>query len=324
MFGLLFQVLFYLAILSILIVVFGKWIFFIGGIIFVFWLLSLLPRSLFSWRFLHYVLGLGFSILLINGLINVVNSIGTYKASTSTENIPQTIETINENESKDYIHHVTWQDYNQKNYEIDLVINSDIVNYSSQNKNRQPIIRNVDDYDMLLSNLYNKSNDAYLRIMPKMDSIQMVNSLSRKRYAEVIVTMIQAIPYVATVEQSCNPFDYRDPRIKELLQSSPCEPFQKFGIKTPAEFLRNLKGDCDTRTLFLFGLLKKAGYDVAIYGSDYYGHSVLGINLNIEAPHYKIYNNKKYYLWEVTGKRFLPGKLPESINNLNYWTINLN
>tara|TARA_B110001469_G_scaffold26995_1_gene27744 strand:- start:924 stop:2651 length:1728 start_codon:yes stop_codon:yes gene_type:complete len=321
--GLFFQVLFFLAILFVLIAIFGKWLVLIGGIVFLLWLLTLLPSSLFSWRFLRYILSLGFAILLISGFINVFNNIGNYRNTASTDEIPLTIETINENESKDFLHHLKWQDYKNKTYETDLVINSDVVSYSSRNKNRQPNMTTVQDYDLLLSNLHNKSGDAYLRILPKMDSIKMLNSLSRKRYAEVIVSMVQSIPYVATVEQSCNPFDYQDPRIRQLLQSSPCEPNQKFGIKTPAEFLSNLKGDCDTRTLFLFGLLKKSGYDVAIYGSDYYGHSILGINLDIEATHYKVYNNKKYYLWEVTGKSFLPGELPEPINNLKYWTINL-
>lgn len=321
--GLIFQVLFYAALLFVLIAIFGKWLLFIGGIILILWLISLLPSSLFSWRFLQYVLGLGFAVLLISGFINVFNNLDTFRTTSSSDTIPQTVETINENESKDFLHHIKWQDYDRTIYETDLVINSDLVNYSSKNKNRLPSMRTANDYNLLLSNLHSKSGDAYLRIMPKMDSIKVVNSLSRKRYAEVIVTMIQAIPYVATVEQSCNPFDYQDPRIRELLQSNPCEPNQKFGIKTPAEFLSNLKGDCDTRTLFLYGLLKKAGYDVVIYGSEFYGHSVLGIHLNIEATHFKVHDNKKYYLWEVTGESFLPGELPESINNLNYWSINL-
>ena len=86
----------------------------------------------------------------------------------------------------------------------------------------------------------------------------------------------------------------------------------------------NLKGDCDTRTLFLYGLLKHEGYDVVIFGSEKYRHSILGIDLPILAPNYKWVNGTKYYLWETTNTGFEAGYIPATISNTSYWNLNLN
>lgn len=326
--GWLFTAIFYIFILFVLITIFGKSLLIIAGIIFFFWLLSLIPAEVFSWRIFHWMLGFGLLILFIAGATNFMNNFGKYRSDRTNANVKpvfQTKEIENENTSVDYTHHLVWKDYDSIPYELDVVINSDLVKNATIFKNSQPNISTETSYNRLLSNLYHRSKkDDYVRLLEKLDSIQLANNIGSQRFVEVMVSMVQSIPYYAVVENSCNPFSYQDPMIRALLSVTPCEPYTRHGIKAPAEFLMNLKGDCDTRTLFLYGLLKSRGYDVAIFGSQKYKHSLLGIALPLDKPHFKIINNKKYYLWEVTGKNFTPGIIPIEVADLKYWELNLN
>jgi hypothetical protein len=283
---------------------------------------------LFSWRGFQWLSGFILLSLLITGLINIIgnySSNSTRKKELTQSPKIETQEIANENTTVDYVHHVVWNDYDKNRYEIDLIINSDLVKKANQYKNNHPPVNTESSYSNLLSNLYQTSmTDDYVRVKEKLDSIQQVKHINRTQFANVIVSMVQSIPYFAIVEESCNPYSYQDPEIRQLLFQKPCEPYVRFGIKAPAEFLMDLKGDCDSRTLFLYGLLKSFGYDVAIFGSQKYKHSILGIVLDIERPHYKVLDNKKYFLWEVTEKEYRLGLLPKQIADLDYWNINLN
>lgn len=320
-------IIFYGFILLLFIALLGKYFFILAAIVLVIYLLSLIPTQIFSWRILRWLLGLGFIFILLTGLVNISDNFKTYKRDRTerVNPIPISEEVKNENSTIDYVHEIRWKDYSDEWYETKLVVNSDIVESAKNYRNFQPTLNSTSDYNSLLSKLYQKSQrDAYFRVTEKLDSIKSARNFGDIRFAEVIVSMVQSIPYYAIVEQTCNPLSYRDPMIRDLLVNNPCQPFVRHGIKAPAEFLKDLKGDCDTRTLFLYGLLKAKGFNVAIFGSQKYGHSLLGISLPINGRDYKIINTKRYYLWEVTAKDFKPGFLPPNINDLRYWELNLN
>tara|TARA_R110002020_G_scaffold312101_1_gene527572 strand:- start:1839 stop:3590 length:1752 start_codon:yes stop_codon:yes gene_type:complete len=326
--GLFLSVLFYIVILIILIAIFGKGILLVGLIILGFWLLNLISPFIFSWRGFRWISGFILGLFVLGGLFAIIKNFdgNTQGHGEQTENRkPETQEISKENTTVDYKHHLVWSDYDGNEYEIDLMINSDLVNSARAFKNSLPPIRTEASYSNLLSNLYQRSiRDDFEKVKLKLDSIKQAKNINKRHFSDVVVSMVQAIPYFAVVEESCNPYSYRDPLVRDLLLKKPCEPYVRFGIKAPAEFLMDLKGDCDTRTLFLYGLLKSMGYDVAIFGSQKYQHSILGIVLDIERPHYKIQHNKKYFLWEVTEKSYRPGLLPMQIATLDYWNINLN
>lgn len=320
-------IVFYGFILLLLISLFGKFFFIVAAIALVIYLLSLIPAKVFSWRIFKWLFTLGLVFILFTGLVNLSDNFRIYKEdrTEATNPLPISEEIINENETIDYVHEIKWKDYSDEWYETKLIINSDIVENATNYRNFQPSLNTASDYNSLLLNLYHISQrDAYFKVVEKLDSIKTARNFDATRFAEVIVTMVQSIPYYAIVEQSCNPLSYRDPMIRDILLNNPCEPYIRHGIKAPAEFLKDLKGDCDTRTLFLYGLLKANGFDVAIFGSQKYSHSLLGISLPIDGIDYKLIKNKKYYLWEVTAKEFKPGFLPPSINDLRYWEVNLN
>ena len=81
-----------------------------------------------------------------------------------------------------------------------------------------------------------------------------------------------------------------------------CNNVDPFGVYSPFEFVYNKTGDCDTRALLAFTILKDMGFDVAVMVSESKWHSVLGIYLpqtnNLSTG--TNFLGKKYVLWELT------------------------
>jgi hypothetical protein len=159
-------------------------------------------------------------------------------------------------------------------------------------------------------------------IMDSFRIIQTEKKLNKMEFAEMVVSCIQDIPYSFVFQEEClEPFNYEE-SIRELLEECPdcCIGNITYGIQNPVSFMKNLKGDCDTRTVMIYSVLKAFGYDVAILNSEYYRHSILGINLPASGLS-KIYNGKKYMLWETTAKYYAAGSIPATYNDISYWNV---
>ncbi len=145
--------------------------------------------------------------------------------------------------------------------------------------------------------------------------------LNQMEFAEMVVSCIQDIPYSFVFQAEC-PTENYDITTKYILEDCPecCIGHIKYGIQNPVSFIKNLKGDCDTRTVLIYSILKYFNYDVAIVNSDYYRHSIIGINLPASGLH-KIYNGKKYTLWETTAKYYEAGYLPPSFDDVTHWNV---
>ncbi|SFN61419.1 hypothetical protein SAMN04487989_10228 [Bizionia echini] len=334
--GVIFQIIGYLiyaailiGILVALISAFGWYSLWIIGFFVALWLLPKLFQVLGRFNILGYLFNLLFLGIIILSIYNLTtitssNSSNNFTPPNPTE-VPKTIEKVKENTSIDYIHLVEWKDFDENNYSTYLKVNSDYVTYENNVKQSFPYLRTEQDYNSLLNTLHTESEESLYFIYQSLDSIKAKNTISYEKFPDVIVSMIQSIPYYAILDDSCNPYDYQDQSIRELLQNNPCQGYIKYGIKSPAEFLKDLKADCDSRTLLLYSLLKHYNYDVAIFGSDYYKHSLLGIHItkNIAGLTYKVSNGKRYYLWETTNTGFEMGRISKPIRNTNYWTLNL-
>lgn len=90
----------------------------------------------------------------------------------------------------------------------------------------------------------------------------------------------------------------------------------KHEVFSPVEFLKYGKGDCDSRTILAFTLLKNLDYDVVTIRIHYYDngksswHSMLGIaGVKSADDNYFEYKNKKYYYVELTKKDWQIGEL---------------
>jgi hypothetical protein len=223
------------------------------------------------------------------------------------------------NDSNIISHFRNWKDYKSNDYMGHMnVFKSDIIDSRNLRDNLNYNISN--SYDEILMSLYKSEKSKLSLLYPMFDSIRDANNLSEMELAEVIVSCIQYIPYTLILNKNCDPTLYNDEFIKDYLniQKGDCIGNVKFGILSPSEFLENLKGDCDTRTLMLFTILTHYGYDVAIFSSNIYKHSLLGINLPIGGTS-KYINGRRYVLWETTAEGMPPGIIPAQIANTRSW-----
>jgi hypothetical protein len=115
-------------------------------------------------------------------------------------------------------------------------------------------------------------------------------SLNDLELAELVVQSIQYIPYTlihsGTHEEDKESDEWSQNYHKELKKKfgvglnyiGGCiENVEQLGVMSPLEFAYYHTGDCDTRTTFLYTILKELGFDVAILNS--IEHSMLGLNL---------------------------------------------
>jgi hypothetical protein len=159
-------------------------------------------------------------------------------------------------------------------------------------------------------------------VLKAFSEIQAAKNLNQMEFAEMVVTCIQDIPYSLVFEGECLSPENYEYEIQQILKECPdcCVGDVKFGVQNPVTFLQSLKGDCDSRTVLIYAILKHFGYDIAILNSDYYRHSILGINIPGGGT-YKTHYGKRYLLWETTNKYFKAGDVPSTFNDVSYWNV---
>ena len=276
-------------------------------------------------------------LLLIGFILSLINSF----SNNNSHNNPKPVVVENEREKvntepikdtlvknvKDSIitKYRVWKDYEGNQYEGKYQLSLNAYKDSKWYKKTLNISQNsTNSYDKIIWSLKERDAGKLNGLYKLFDSINTTNKLSKIKFAEMIVSFVQDIPYAIILEDECDARLYNDPFTKRYLlkPDALCDPFERFGINTPIEFLMNLKGDCDTRTLLLYIIFVHYNYDVALLSSEFYGHSIIGINLPINGLAY-IYNNNKYILWETTAPNCKPGIIPNEISNLNNWRISL-
>ena len=217
------------------------------------------------------------------------------------------------------VQHREWKDYDGNFYEIDLKMRTRDINNAKDNRNSFGRINSIRDYNNLyFSILEHDKTQHFDLIYAQLDSIRLVKELNKVQFAKMLVSMIQDITYVLILDGDCDWRQTRSMAVKDMLDKGiPCDPNVNGGIYSPIEFLSNLKGDCDTRTLTLFKILKHYKYDVRILNSEEVGHSILGINQKGLYGQGLIFDKKKYITWETTAKGIKPGfRLPNIQQNL--------
>lgn len=200
----------------------------------------------------------------------------------------------------------TWNDEfcTQYSLEHDSVLSAAYFRANSKVRNWQ----NDDDFwREIYKQLYFHDRFAVSALQ---DSLQRRGSgLDRDAFARMVVAFVQDIPYNYIMPKGCEGYD-----------SHPCVPNERYGILSPVEFLYRLQGDCDTRTVLLFTLLANLGYEPLIINSDEYAHSMLALNISASGDYF-LYKGKRYAFWETTNTGWLPGMIPPSMNNKNYWNV---
>ena len=180
----------------------------------------------------------------------------------------------------------------------------------------------IHSWTQLYSQLSKQDTPRLDLILDQLSSLKKEHHLNTADFAELIVTFIQDIPYALVFSEECLSSENYEQSIRQILEecANCCIGNIPYGIQNPVGFMGNLKGDCDTRTVIIYALLSHFGYDVAILNSQYYKHSILGLNIPASGS-YKIHHGKRYYTWETTNKHFTLGILPENFNNINHWEV---
>lgn len=298
------------------------------------WILSLLaPYFVWIFRALGVLLLIGF----IYSLASNWNSHGSSSyvpkpvfVDTSEEvkpDIKPVYDSINRKEIKDTIikRFRSWKDYDGNQYEGYYTIKKSALDKAIRFKNNLSVSQNtMASYDKIIHSLKENDKNELNGMYRLFDSIQEEKNLNKLKFAEMITTFVQDIPYALILESECNARLYNDKFISDYLSSPEaiCLGNQRFGINTPVEFMVTLKGDCDSRTLLLYTILTHYNYDVSVLSSELYGHSVLGINLPYNGTAYD-YFGQRYVLLETTTPNAKPGIINKEISNLNYWRISL-
>ncbi|RXR21624.1 hypothetical protein [Flavobacterium stagni] len=217
-----------------------------------------------------------------------------------------------------------WQDYDGNIYQGYYTLNFLNVKQTSRFKNNINLTSSTPrSYDQMVFMLKGNDEAKLVGMYRMFDSIKKANQLNDIKFSEMVVSCIQDIPYTLILENDCNAQLYNDKFIRDYLrQGNRCSGYQKFGINSPLEFIYTLEGDCDTRALLLYTILTHYKFDVALMSSEFYGHSMIAINLPFSGVSYN-YNNKKYVMWETTAPDIPAGRINRDFLNLNYWRISL-
>ena len=169
---------------------------------------------------------------------------------------------------------------------------------------------------------------------PKIDSIVRVlgakaaaKKLNQVQTAEMVTTFIQEIPYVLVHQNTCQQIIQSESGNSFVAQyhadRKPCLANVPGGVQSPYEFLHNLKGDCDTRSLLGYAILKKMNISASVWVSQAYGHSILGVGLPVGNGVYKTVNGLKHYGVELTNKGFRLGMISPQQRDMSNWDVAL-
>lgn len=290
---------------------------------------------LFRWgaRILSFLFFAG----ILFGLINIFRT-GIRHSSTKIkrndytyrdESLEQTQQNNNQNDSI-ISHYRVWKDYGNGVHSGFLSLY--VSDYRSSFNNhvsfeKSAIKSNSLDFKELYFALSQHDNPGMQLIIQEFEELAKKNNYDThsKKFAELIVSCIQDIPY-ALIIPSCNPNGVTDKEIKQLLlKDCPCKESFPDGVQAPLEFMGDLKGDCDTRALFLYSILKRFDFDVILMVSERYKHAIIGINIpQVQGnPVYKSFQGQKYYVWETTAPEMPIGALDPTVDNMNLWNVTL-
>jgi len=215
-----------------------------------------------------------------------------------------------------------WRDNYGKNYSTSLTVRERDFLRLENHINTYKRVYNKNFWGNLYHYIEQKDTPSLDLIMEAFSTINESEHLNQREFAEMVVSCIQDIPYSLVFQGECLPASSYEDSAKRVLTECPdcCIGNIKYGIQNPISFMQNLKGDCDTRTVIIYSILKYFKYDVAILNSNFYRHSILGVNLPASGI-YKVYKGKKYMLWETTAKYYEIGKLSRNFDDVNHWEV---
>jgi hypothetical protein len=173
-----------------------------------------------------------------------------------------------------------------------------------------------DDYRIFWQAVYDSLYQADIgkidQVCDSLEKIRDAHGLGKSAFADAIVTFVQDIDYVFVLwDEGCGTGEY---------PSTGCLDDVRFGLYSPIEFLGGWIGDCDTRALLLYSILKRFGYHPGIAISREYQHAMLVLRAPSSGD-FILHKGAKYYFWETTAKGWPLGAMPPTTSNIHKWHV---
>jgi hypothetical protein len=225
-------------------------------------------------------------------------------------------------------HYIQWENFDGSLHNITMSVRmKDFIQSVAQDQGSETVNFRLDYsgiYSKMISSDYQKMDLIFLAF----DSLRIRDSLDEIRFAKAIVSSVQSLPYYLVLNKGCDDY-YVDQYVQDFMKNCAqdcCVGNEAYGVRTPIEFAGDLKGDCDTRAVFLYTVLSHFGYKVALLVSGYYKHALIAISIpgnKVPDGVSTIINENQYYLWETTSKGFEIGHIPPQMSNLEHWNVAL-
>lgn len=252
---------------------------------------------------------------------------GTVKTTRTVRQSPVARDSATTSPDTLITHFLNWQDYAGNTYEGNITISVAALR-NARAMHEQMSRSFYQDMSDIYKTMADHDSAALLYLYETFDSIKAVNKLDEVAFSQVLVSAIQSQPYYLVLDKGCDA-NYSDDFTRNYLancNTDCCIGNELFGVRSPVEFLSDLKGDCDTRSLLLYQLFKHYNYDVALLTSNYYKHAMIAVSFPepMNQPGLSIaIRDKKYYMWETTSPNLNYGEVASSFNNLAFWEISL-
>ncbi len=226
-------------------------------------------------------------------------------------------------------HEVQWDDFSQRSYTGEYSTTLGQYNQSNAMHNALASVEARGDVQTYWSSIYQslvRNDQAKLDSIvdffrTQRDSLR----LNPTETAEAVVTFIQEIPYYLLHDGTCEEAmsQGNDFMTEYHAEGRPCLAGVVAGLQSPYEFVHNLKGDCDTRSVLCHTLLTKLGIPSSVWVSEAYGHSIIGIGVAGAGNNYKTVNGQRHFATELTAKGFRVGMISPDHTDMDNWLITI-
>lgn len=226
-----------------------------------------------------------------------------------------------------YVAHFSWTDFEGRNHE--LAFSFDRAEYERAATVRKTAVFRSPEF------LYFQLLEASRVPLDSM-TVAMARDIRRKGLVGIdvlnyVVTALQTPNYTLIAGgKECPGWAYGSEWLDDCSPRKDgrgcCNFVVPWGVFSPAEFIVQKTGDCDTKSLIAYAILKRMGYDVAVIHGDVENggrHAMLGVaNVRPEIPTRYVTRGaggKIYYPWEVTS--FYPNN---RLGNMMMWSTWIN
>jgi hypothetical protein len=226
-------------------------------------------------------------------------------------------------------HQIEWEDFSQHNYVGEYSTTLSQFEQSNRMHNALAGVEARGDvrtywtsiYQSLARNDQTKLDSIVNYFQTQRDSLR----LNPTETAEAVVTFIQEIPYYLLHDGTCEEaMSQGNDFLNEYhSEGKPCLAGVVAGLQSPYEFVHNLKGDCDTRSVLCHTILTKLGIPSSVWVSEAYGHSIIGIGVAGAGNNYKTVNGQRHFATELTAKGFRVGMISPDHTDMDNWLITI-